>query len=240
MLTTLRSLLFLGFLALTVVLYALPLSLTGWFIGKAALGRIGRSWGQLNLWGLRHICGLDYRVSQQQPLPNEACVVLCKHQSAWETIALRAILPVDQGWVLKRELLWIPFFGWALAPYQPIAINRKSGRKAIKQLLEQGKFWLGRERWIIVFPEGTRVAPGQRGRYGLGGALLAERSGVPIVPIAHNAGVFWPRRSIRKHPGVIDVVIGPVIRTEGRSAAELNEAAEEWIEQTVAGLPTAR
>lgn len=240
MLTTLRSLLFLAFLALTVILYAFPLSLVGWFISKQRLGRIGRSWAQLNLWGLGRICGLDFRVYQQHPFPDEACVVLCKHQSAWETIALRALLPINQGWVLKRELLWIPFFGWALAPYQPIAINRKSGRKAIKQLLERGQFWLGQGRWIIVFPEGTRVAPGQRSRYGLGGALLAERAGVPIIPIAHNAGVFWPRRSIRKHRGVIEVVIGPVIRTEGRSAPELNQAVEEWIEQTVASLPSGR
>jgi 1-acyl-sn-glycerol-3-phosphate acyltransferase len=167
-------------------------------------------------------------------------VVLCKHQSTWETIALRALLPPAQTWILKRELLWVPFFGWGLAPFRPIAIDRKSGRRAVRQVLQEGQYWLARGRSIIVFPEGTRVAPGTRKRYGIGGALLAEKSGAPVVAIAHNAGVFWRRRELRKHPGVIDLVIGTPFSPRGLTAAEINRRAEQWIEARVAELPQSR
>ncbi|MCP4933912.1 MAG: 1-acyl-sn-glycerol-3-phosphate acyltransferase, partial [bacterium] len=158
------------------------------------------------------------------------------HQSAWETISLRCILPTTQAWVLKRELMWIPVFGWALAVAQPIAINRKAGRKAVNQIIEIGRQRLRQGRSVVIFPEGTRVAPGERKRYGIGGAMLAKKSGYPIVPIAHNAGVFWPRRSLKKYPGTIQIVIGPEIKTDGRDAKEINKKVEAWIESTVAKL----
>jgi 1-acyl-sn-glycerol-3-phosphate acyltransferase len=237
MLVSARSLLYLGFLSLSVVIYAIPLATLGWLLPSPVLGRIGRSWSQANLWGLRWLCGLRVRVHGIERIPARNGIVMAKHQSAWETIALRAILPPDQIWVLKRELLWIPFFGWALAPYRPIAINRGSGRAAVRKLLERGAYWLAKGRWIIIFPEGTRVAPSERRRYGPGGGMLAERTCVPVVPVAHNAGVFWRRRALKKYPGTIDVVIGEPIATAGRKAQEISREVEEWIERTVADLP---
>jgi 1-acyl-sn-glycerol-3-phosphate acyltransferase len=186
---------------------------------------------------LKLTCGLGYRVDGLERLPAEPAIVLCKHQSAWETIALRAILPLPQTWVLKRELVRLPIFGWALAVYQPIAIDRAAGRRAMKQLLEQGKRSLRAGRWVIVFPEGTRVAPGERKAYGVGGALLAEKSGRPVVPIAHNAGVYWGRQSFLKRPGIIELRIGAPISVKDRRAAEISQDAERWIEATVAELP---
>jgi len=134
----------------------------------------------------------------------------------------------------------LPFFGWALAPFGPIAIDRSEGRKAVRQLLEDGRKWLDAGRWVIVFPEGTRVAPGEHRPYGVGGALLAEKTARKVVPVAHNAGVFWPRRSILKFPGTIEMVIGLPMETKGRKALAINREAEQWIEQEVAGLPAGR
>ena len=133
--------------------------------------------------------------------------------------------------------MWIPIFGWALAAAEPIAINRKAGRRAAHQIIKQGRRRLELGRTVVVFPEGTRVAPGTRKKYGIGGALLAEKTGYPVVPIAHNAGVFWRRRGLKKFPGIIQVVIGPLIETKGLSAIEINRRAEQWIEATVSTLP---
>ncbi|MFA7095772.1 MAG: lysophospholipid acyltransferase family protein [Gammaproteobacteria bacterium] len=194
--------------------------------------RIISQWSRMTLRWLKISCGLDYQVEGREHIPQGNAIIFCKHQSTWETLVLQEIFPI-QVWVLKRELLWIPFFGWGLALLRPIAINRKEGRKAMMQLLEQGIERLRQGLWVVIFPEGTRVAPGQRGQYHKGGAMLAQRSGVPVVPVAHNAGEFWPRHSIRKYPGTIRVVIGPPIATEGRTAAEINRLAEEWIEGTM-------
>ncbi len=233
----LRSAAFLVGLSVSVVLYAIPLSIVGWFLPASTLHRIGRTWGRLNLWLLKTLCRLDYRVEGLERMPDGASIVLSKHQSAWETIAFRVILPLAQTWVLKRELLWIPFFGWGLAPYRPIAINREAGRKAVRELIERGSFWLRKGHCVIIFPEGTRVAPGQRRRYGIGGATLAAQTQALIVPIAHNAGVYWPRRSLLKYPGLIEVRIGNPISPAGRSAQQINHEVEEWIETTTKSLP---
>jgi 1-acyl-sn-glycerol-3-phosphate acyltransferase len=201
---------------------------------------IANGWGYCNLVLQRWICGLKYRISGLENIPQRNTIVLSKHQSAWETIAFRWLLPREQTWVLKRELMWIPLFGWALAAAQPIAINRKAGRRAAVQIIEQGKARLEQGRTVVIFPEGTRVAPGTRKKYGLGGALLAEKTGYPVLPIAHNAGVFWRRRGIQKYPGTIDVVIGPLIETTGLNAAEINRRTEQWIEETLSKLPQQR
>ncbi|QKT05007.1 1-acyl-sn-glycerol-3-phosphate acyltransferase [Ectothiorhodospiraceae bacterium 2226] len=193
------------------------------------------NWGRFTLWWLRVTCGVNFRVQGMEHLPQEPAVVLAKHQSAWETIALPFLLP-PQTWVLKRSLLWIPVFGWGLALLRPIAIDRSAGRRALAQIIERGRRRLEQGIWVVVFPEGTRVAPGTRGRYGIGGAMLAARSGVPVVPVAHNAGEFWPRNGFRKRPGTIELRIGPPIPTAGRSAQEVNAAAEAWIEDTMAVL----
>ena len=232
----LRSTLCFSLLVFSTLLFGLIIALTGW-VSYVWLCRLAFAWGYTNLKLLAWICGLKYTVIGEGNIPDHPAIYLSKHQSAWETISLRCILPTAQAWVLKRELMWIPIFGWALAVAQPIAINRKAGRKAVNQIVELGRQRLRQGRSVVIFPEGTRVAPGERKRYGIGGAMLAKKSGYPIVPIAHNAGVFWPRRSLKKYPGNIQVVIGPEIETDGRDAKEINQKVEEWIESTVAKLP---
>lgn len=185
------------------------------------------------------LCGVRYRVEGAEHLPATPAIVLAKHQSAWETLALQVLLP-PQVWVLKRELLRIPFFGWGLAMMNPIAIDRSAGRKALKQMLEQGRDRLARGFWIVMFPEGTRIAPGQRGQYFVGGAWLATQTGAPVVPVAHNAGTIWPKGAFLKRPGTIVVSFGPVIDPAGRKAEELNRQVEAWIEAEVERLGSAR
>ena len=240
--TLLRSLLYFLGLALTIVVYGLFIALFGWLLPMRTRNRIGNHWSSLNMWLLKTICGLGYRLRGAENLPAEdaAAIVMSKHQSAWETIALRSILRGSQSWILKRELMWIPVFGWAIALMEPIAINRKAGRQAVKQIIRQGRKYLDQGNRVILFPEGTRTAPGTKGRYKLGGALLAEATGRPVVPVCHNAGVFWRRRDIRKYPGMIDVVVGKPIETEGKSAHEILGAVEQWIESTLETLPQTR
>jgi 1-acyl-sn-glycerol-3-phosphate acyltransferase len=148
---------------------------------------------------------------------------------------LQQILP-PQVWVLKKELMRIPFFGWAIGMVEPVPLDRKAGRRALDELVKAGTDRLERGLWVVMFPEGTRVAPGERGKYRIGGAVLAEKSGHPIVPVAHNSGSFWPRRSLAKRPGVIDVVVGPPIPTRGREPAAIMADVEQWIENEVARL----
>ena len=229
-----RSSLFTAGFILSAVVYA-PLTLLTFPFGYLNRYRFVSQWSRFNLWWLGVTCRLRYRVEGLENIPDKPAVVLVKHQSAWETLALQRLF-VPQVWVVKRELLWIPFFGWGLAMLRPIAINRRAGHRAVKQVVEQGRQRLGAGCSVIVFPEGTRVAPGERKRYLPGGALLAKRSGCPVVPVAHNAGQFWPRRGFLKRPGVISLVIGPVIDTAGREPAEVNRLAEQWIEGEVARL----
>ena len=219
---------------LSVVIYA-PLMLPTALLPFPARYRLIRQWARFQVFMLQALCGLRYRVEGREHLPENAAIIMAKHQSAWETIAFQEIFP-QQTWVLKRELMWIPLFGWALALLRPIAIDRNAGRKAIEQVIEQGRDRLKSAIWVVVFPEGTRVAPGARRRYGIGGAVLAVETGYPVVPVAHNAGSFWPRRGFLKRPGTIRVVIGPVIDPYGKSAEEIRQLAEEWIEDTMADL----
>ena len=219
---------------LSAAVYA-PLMLLTVVLPFAIRYRLISAWAQFQLIVLKHLCRLDYRVEGREHLPGGAAIILSKHQSAWETIAFQEIFP-PQTWVLKRELLWIPLFGWALALLRPIAIDRGAGRVAIEQVIEQGRERLQSGIWVVVFPEGTRMAPGTRRRYGIGGAALAAASGYPVVPVAHNAGSFWPRRGFLKRPGTIRLVIGPVIDSHGKTAEEIRRQAEDWIENTMAGL----
>jgi len=186
-------------------------------------------WARMQMFLLKHLCRLDYRVEGREHLPAGAAIILAKHQSAWETIAFQQIFP-PQTWVLKRELMWIPLFGWALALTRPIAIDRGAGRKAVEQVIVQGRNRLQSGIWVVVFPEGTRVAPRTRKRYAMGGAVLAAETGFPVVPVAHNAGSFWLRRGFLKKPGTVRVVIGPTIDPRGKKAEEVIKQAEEWIE----------
>jgi 1-acyl-sn-glycerol-3-phosphate acyltransferase len=192
-------------------------------------------WARSVLFMLRWLCKVDYVVEGLPHLPATSSVVLVKHSSAWETIAQLRIFP-RQTWVLKRELIWIPVFGWVLLKLKPIAIDRKGGRTAVQQVLHQGRQRLAEGIWVVIFPEGTRVPAGEARRYGMSGALLAEAAGLPIVPVAHNAGDYWPRRSWLKRPGTIRLVIGPPIPTAGVDPRLVNERAQRWIEDTVATL----
>ncbi|CAK0769438.1 1-acyl-sn-glycerol-3-phosphate acyltransferase [Gammaproteobacteria bacterium] len=235
----LRSLLFLIVMVLSVPPF-LPIALFAYALPYPRRYIVIRQWARAMLWWLRVTCRLSYVVDGRENLPPGPAIVFAKHQSAWETLALQQIVP-PMAWVLKRELLWVPFFGWCLAILEPVAIDRSAGRKALQSLIRQGKERIAAKRWIVVFPEGTRVAPGQKGRYAIGGAMLAEHAAVPVVPIAHNAGEYWSRRSFLKLPGTIRVVIGPPIPTLGRRANEINADAECWIEETMAQIsqPTA-
>jgi 1-acyl-sn-glycerol-3-phosphate acyltransferase len=181
------------------------------------------------VWLLRVICGIRMEVRGAENIPQQPCIVLCKHQSAWETFALQTVFP-PQVWVLKRELLWLPFFGWGLALTSPIAIDRSKGKQAMKQLLEQGKHRLDDGFCVVIFPEGTRMPYGVRGKYKIGGAMLGESSGAPVVPVAHNAGKHWGRNAFIKHPGTIVMSIGPAIDPKGLKADEINRRVEDWIE----------
>ncbi len=192
-------------------------------------------WCRIVLFWLRTTCRLQHQIHGLEHIPAEPVVVLAKHQSAWETICLTGLFR-PQVWVLKRELLFLPFFGWGLAMLRPIAIDRGARRAAIKQVLAQGKDRLNRGCNVVVFPEGTRVPAGKRKRYGLGGTLLAKESGYPIVPVAHNAGLFWPRRSFLKRPGTVQMVIGKPLDPRAHSAEELKRLAEDWIEAQVERL----
>ena len=229
-----RSILFNLVMWLSVLIYA-PLMLPTALLPFPARYRLIRQWARFQVFLLKTLCGLDYRVEGREHLPENAAVIMSKHQSAWETIAFQEIFP-QQTWVLKRELMWIPLFGWALALLRPIAIDRNAGRRAIEQVIEQGRDRLKSGIWVVVFPEGTRVAPGTRRRYGIGGAVLAAETGYPVVPVAHNAGSFWPRRGFLKSPGTVRVVIGPVIDPYGKSAEEIRQLVEEWIEGAMADL----
>lgn len=232
-----RSVIYFVGLSLSVLFYTVPLILVGWAVPFDWRVRFIRSWGLSNLWLLKVLCDLGYEIEGAEHLPKTASVVMAKHQSTWETIALRGLLTPKHTWVLKKELLSVPFFGWALHLFRPIAIDRKAGRAAVRQLLAEGKAALDDGLSVVVFPEGTRVAPGERRRYAVGGALLAEKTGAPIVPIAHNAGVFWRRRDIRKYPGTIHVVVGEPIDPKGLTATQINQRVEDWIEAQVSRLP---
>lgn len=197
--------------------------------------RIISGWALIMMWLLRVVCGIRMEVKGAENIPTEPRILLCKHQSAWETIALQKVFP-PQVWVLKRELLWLPFFGWGLAMTSPIAIKRSDGKGAMKQLLKQGKERMEMGFCVVIFPEGTRIPYGKKGKYKMGGALLSASSGVPVVPIAHNAGKLWGRNSFMKHPGVITMSIGQEIDPAGLKAEEINRSAEEWIEAEVARI----
>jgi 1-acyl-sn-glycerol-3-phosphate acyltransferase len=233
-----RSLLFfLAQSALTIV-WSL-LSLLTFPLHPLARYRFITVWSRMVIWLARWLCGVDYEVRGLEHLPGRPGIILAKHQSAWETLAFQVFLP-PQVWVIKRELLRVPFFGWGLAMMSPIAIERSAGMRALKQTLEQGRERLAQGFWIVIFPEGHRFPPGQRGAYQPGGAWLAVKTGAPVVPVAHNAGYVWPRHSFLKYPGKITVSIGRPIDPAGMRTDALNQAVEGWIEAEVTRLGNGR
>lgn len=197
-----------------------------------------KAWGSTVLWLAKNVCGIDYTVRGAENIPSQPCVSMAKHQSAWETVFILSFLP-RAVWIIKRELVWLPVVGWVLYALKSIAIDRKSGKRAVDQIEEQGRERISRGLWVSLFPEGTRIAPGKRGKYGIGGAWLAAKTGTPVLPIAHNAGECWRRYAFLKYPGKVTVSIGPPIITVDRTPGEVIADVENWIEAEMLTLPPA-
>ncbi len=230
----LRSLIFLLVKAVMTIPFSL-ITLMTFPLPAMARYRVISQWSWIVNWLARVIVGISYRVEGLENLPAEPAVILSKHQSAWETIVFQQIFP-PLSFVLKKNLLYIPFFGWGLALFSPIAIDRGAAREALKQIEAQGRQRLKTGFWVLIFPEGTRVAPGEDGRFQIGGAWLAVKAGVPVVPVAHNAGRFWPKNGFLKYPGEIVVKIGAPIPTAGRKAMHVLAESENWILDAMRGI----
>ena len=228
MILSIRTLAF--YLGLVVIVLTLvPVLMVGLFLPQLARSRWFANWCRAILGWLRITCGLTHKVTGLENIPDANGIIMCKHQSTWETFALQMVFP-EQTWVLKRILMWVPIFGWGLALAGSIAIDRKGGTKALKQVIEKGQDRLAKGLWVVIFPEGTRTMPGQTAKYSPGGAMLAVHSGYPVVPVAHNAGAFWPRSGWPIRQGVIKMVIGPVIDPTDLKPGEINKRVTDWIE----------
>lgn len=234
LLTALRSTVFAAILILITPVFA-AIALLTFPLPPLTRYRIITAWTRCIIWSARAVCGIRYRVIGAENIPREPCIILSKHQSAWETLAFQLIFP-PQVWVLKKELLRVPFFGWGLSMLSPIAIDRSLRREALQQLIEQGQQRLDAGFSIVIFPEGTRIPPGNRGKYRPGGARLAVQTGTTVLPVAHNAGRCWGRNAFLKHPGLVTVSIGPPIRPEGIDAETLSARVEQWIEDEMLRL----
>ena len=225
----LRGLLF------TIVMYAAALVGSSlvvllFWAPHSARWAVAKGWADTCLWAGRVICGLDVSTEGRENIPDEPCVFLIKHTTALETYWQIAALP-PSSWVLKRELLWLPVFGWSLAVMKSIAIDRNAGGSAIKQVIEKGKVRIESGMSVCIFPEGTRMPPGETRRYGVSGAALAREAGCPIVPVAHNAGDLWPKRGMAKKPGKIRFCIGPPITPGDCKPKETNLLVQAWVEE---------
>lgn len=234
LLTALRSTVFAAILILITPVFA-AIALLTFPLPPLTRYRIITAWTRCIIWSARTVCDIRYRVIGAENIPQKPCVILSKHQSAWETLAFQLIFP-PQVWVLKKELLRVPFFGWGLSMLSPIAIDRSLRREALQQLIEQGQQRLDAGFSIVIFPEGTRIPPGSRGKYRPGGARLAVQTGTAVLPVAHNAGRCWGRNAFLKHPGLVTVSIGPPISPEGLDAETLSARVEQWIEDEMLQL----
>jgi 1-acyl-sn-glycerol-3-phosphate acyltransferase len=229
------SLLFTSILFLDSLVFGFVIVLFGWLPFTALYG-FARAWARTNLALLEFFCGLDWTLVGGENIPREgAHVTMWKHTSTWETMAQMLVFP-PQAWVLKREILWIPLVGWASWLLKCIAIDRGAGHRAVNQVLDLGRERLAAGIWVLIFPEGTRTAPGETRKYGMSGALLASQAGVKLVPVAHDAGNYWQRRELVKRPGTVRVVIGPPVEAAGRDPRELNSEVRDWIEGTMRAL----
>jgi 1-acyl-sn-glycerol-3-phosphate acyltransferase len=233
----LRSLIFTTYMMASACVFGGVMALCFWLPYPAQFA-IARTWAKILLRVLELLCGLKYVVEGREHIPAGNHIVMSNHTSAWETVAQFLIFP-PQVWVLKRELLWIPFVGWGLKLLRPIAINRGEGHRAVNQVIDQGKARLIDGLWIIIFPEGTRVVAGETRKFGVSGAMLSIASGKSVVPLSHNAGTFWPRRGFLKRPGTIRVVIGKPIEPGGKNPRELNQEVKLAIEAGLARIAAA-
>jgi 1-acyl-sn-glycerol-3-phosphate acyltransferase len=234
---TLRSMLFNTYMILSACVVGGIMGICFW-LPYRYLFAMARWWAERLFWVLEHLCGLTFVVEGRERIPAGAHIVMSNHASAWETIALFVIFP-PHCWVLKRELLWIPFVGWGLKVLQPIAIDRGAGHRAVNQVVDQGRRRLAAGIWIVIFPEGTRVAAGETKKFGVSGALLATSTGHLVVPLSHDAGKFWPRRGMVKKAGTIRVVIGEPIPSAGKKPRELNEEVRQAIDAGLAKIAAA-
>ncbi|MBD3609799.1 MAG: 1-acyl-sn-glycerol-3-phosphate acyltransferase [Gammaproteobacteria bacterium] len=199
--------------------------------------RVMAYWATFCIWWLRITCNIRYEIQGRENIPDEPVIAFAKHQSTWETLFLPLLTRRHQAWVLKQELMRIPFFGWSMAAVGPIPIIRGSGRKALKLIVEAGKKYLSHGSWVVIFPEGTRVAPGEKKPFAIGGAMLASKvEGYKVLPIAHNAGTCWPRRGFVKFSGTINVIIGEPLDVSGMSANQINQTLEAWMDNAMASI----
>lgn len=235
----LRIALFYGLLGFTAFAWCLISLVVAPFMSFRMRYRfINQAWCRCAVWLAKILVGLNYEVSGAENVPSRPCVILAKHQSTWETFFLSAYFePLSQ--VLKRELLRVPFFGWAFMLLKPIAIDRDNPKEALRQVAKQGQDRLEQGAWVLIFPEGTRMPVGQKGKFSRSGTALAVNAGLPVLPIAHNAGMYWPKSGWGKRPGTIKVAIGAPMYAEGegpRAIAELNQRAEDWVNAQVRQL----
>ena len=230
--SAIRSTLFMAWALLWSVLTA-PLVVAGAILLRGMWGyRLGKVWRLGIQWGVENLLGIRPKVIGRENMPQDPCVILAKHQSAWETMTIQDLVPAGAYcvFVLKKELLKVPLVGWGLAAMKMISIDRTAGKDALDQVVTQGRERLQQGFYVILFPEGTRVAPGQKKRYKPGGAYLATHVGCKVVPVAHDAGELWPRQAFLKTPGTVTMSIGPAFDATGMTEAEVNQRAEAWIE----------
>jgi 1-acyl-sn-glycerol-3-phosphate acyltransferase len=230
-----RSLLFLLWQVLVTPFFAIAMLVLCW-LPRVPLYRIAATWCRTVLWGARWICGIRYRAIGTENIPSDRPhIVMSKHSSTWETLALTLFFP-PLAYVAKKELLSIPFFGWGFALASPITIDRKAGLDAMNQIARQGRERFAQGFWIVVYPEGTRIRAGTRAKYKTGGARLARELGVPILPVAHNAGWLWPKGVFGKRPGTVTISFGKPMALRDGDAQQLTSELETWIENEVARL----
>jgi 1-acyl-sn-glycerol-3-phosphate acyltransferase len=228
-----RSLIHMLWMMVTVIPWAIVVIVLSWFVSPTRMYWMCAGWLKCAMWGLKVICGVQWRITGMDNLPHgdkDGAVLLCKHQSTLETFLMPVIMPHPLAYVFKRELLYVPFFGWAMARMDMIHIDRRKRAEAFSKVVQQGKRVMSEGVWVIMFPEGTRIPRGQAGQYKTGGTRLACETGRPVVPIAVNGAKHWPRKGFVKTPGIVDVVIGPQISSAGREPEELMREVETWIE----------
>lgn len=224
-----RSALYLLVLAIITPIIAFCMAVVMPFTKRSVPFWFARLWTRMAIFSLRVICGITQEIRGAENVPSTPTIVMAKHQSAWETIFFMTFFP-EQTWVVKQELLNVPFFGWGLAMLSPVAIDRSGGKDSLMQVEEQGAERLKRGLWMMIWPEGHRNPPDKKGRYKIGGAWLSAKSNTPVLPVAHNAGTYWPRHWFWKTPGTITMSIGPLIHPNGREPAEILKEVETWVE----------
>lgn len=233
-LVAIRSAIFMLIMVVSTMVWWLPVVLSVVLPLRVRFA-VMRVWPRFNIWALKVICGVRYRMEGLENLPDQPAIVFSKHSSTWETLILQLVIP-PAVYVAKKELLYVPFFGWAMGVLNFLTIDRSAGRRAVLYLVEQAKDRLSRGLWIIIFPEGTRRPIDAPPEYKVGGPVMAQKTGAPVVPVAHDAGIFWPRHSFLKWPGEITVWFGPAIETSGKTSEQIKAEAQEVIENRMKEL----